>query len=185
MYTIIKGIFMLAGIISLSLLSILGIFYLQENPNLLKEGNMQLPNTAALKQAMLNMGNASEVDNHYFFLKMNQEEEDSKDFYCINHRQILYAESDRLVLLFEGKERKIPIENMLNKLKSELGADFLSGKSIIVNKRAIVSIHEFNNPYNDSKTYHARLVNGEQVDISRSIFRQIKDAQTIKRAEIN
>lgn len=66
MYTIIKGIFMLAGIISLSLLSILGIFYLQENPNLLKEGNMQLPNTAALKQAMLNMGNASEVDNHYF-----------------------------------------------------------------------------------------------------------------------
>jgi hypothetical protein len=174
--TFLKFIFAVIGVAIISVVSVLGVLYIDKNnlmEKALENSNTGLETHIASLHAKLDFFNTSSEMNNILIEDKETVYGKDREFYYINQGQIVYADKDLIRYVFNGKFLEFPYAIGLTKLKQYINKkDFVTTQTEIINKRAISKISR-KHKNNENYSYHVKLVNSEEIEISRDTYNSL------------
>lgn len=182
MKTLFKLIFYVFGIACISIISIYAVWYIDKN-NLTESilSNVSLE-TAALFPDRLLEGRVDFLDprdTRPIAMKISDKKDKNVEYQYIYPSQIFYASANEVKLLFRDSVFTITNNLGLKKIKDRLNnkkvGSFMHTQSYVINRAAIIGVSRKGlQTYNYS--YHVQLVNGEELAISKDIYKKMTES---------
>ena len=170
------------GIACISIFSIYVVWYIDKN-NLAEAilSNISVK-TATLSPERLLEGRIDFLDPHDnrpIAMKISDKKDKNIEYQYIYPSQIFYASANKVKLLFRDSVFTITNNLGLKKIKDRLNnkkmTSFIHTQSYVINRAAIIGVSRKGlQTYNYS--YHVQLVNGEELAISKDIYKKMTES---------
>lgn len=191
MKSLFKFLFYTIGIILICIVSILGIAYIDQN-NLLEAVMAKAPAKATaivsegFKEARMSF--AMPQDSRPLVIDISEENSNDIEYQYIYPSQIFYASSADLKLLFRDSiftiSNNFGLKSIKERLKSSHGAAFLHTQSYAINRAAIIGVLRVGQQSYNYR-YLVRLINGEELSISKSTYKKMTDNIELAKSDYN